>query len=413
MATHLHRNIITFASGEGLSGLSYGMVAPMTVLAVLLHENGARPWMIGSLMAIQQGASVLPQMLGVYLFRSNRRRKVNLVLWSLTMLTPPLIAMSALVYWSPQIGPAFTRWGLICGFLLFSLAGGMPAAVWMDWLAHLFEQKIRGRVFGIVFGSLNLTQAGGAVIGGAVLLANPGNTGFAILYLASGVLLFVANTIFLAARDPAQHADEVVIKTDFTRMLSLFAYSLRSRNFRNFLIGRLLATLGLSMMPFIIIYYLSAHGGELEEARIIQFSAGQWIMASLALVAIGWIGDRWGHRLGIVLGTLMQIFALLLLVTTAGPWSCLAVYAILGICQGANSVSHYNLLCETCPHDNRKVHITAGNLAMLPSLLMVPIFAGLLVEYYSIAALQWACLIISIAAFAWFVCLLKEPRTTP
>ena len=413
MAAHHRHNIAVFTVGEGLSGLALSLVAPMTVLAVLLHENGARPWMLGSLMAIQGGVSVLPQALGVYLFRSNRRKKANLVIWHLVMISPVPLVMAALVHWSGQLGPELMRWGLFGCFLLLSLAGGTVLAVWMDWLAHLFEQRVRGFAYGVSFGISNLAGAGSAVIAGAVLIKIPGNGGYAILYLASGLLLFVANSTFLAARDPAQHADDPPMRTNIAEMLSRFAHSLRQRNFRNFLIGRVLAMLGFGIVPFIAIYYLSADGGALEKGRIVQFSAGELIMQCAALIGFGWMGDRLGHRFGILIGTAMQALTLLLLVTTAGHWSCLAVYAILGICMGANSVSHYNLLCETCPHDNRKVHITAGNLAMLPGMLLVPILAGVLVEYYGIAALMWVSLIISTVALAWFAFRLHEPRTIP
>ena len=196
-------------------------------------------------------------------------------------------------------------------------------------------------------------------------------------------------------------------------MLSLFGHSLRERNFRSFLIGRLLAMLGFSILPFIIMYYKQPLGGELPEARIIQFSAGQWIVSSVALIGAGWLGDRWGHRYGILLGTSMQVLVLALLVSTAGPWSCIAVYAISGICYGANLVSHYNLLCETCPHDNRKAHLTVGNLAMLPVALVAPILAGMLYDFYGVRALMWVSLVISAAAALWFLFRLKEPRTVP
>ena len=412
MAAHLRRNVAVFVTGEGFSGFGQNLVAPMTVLAVLLHKHGATPMMIGALMTIQVGASVLLQALGVYLFRSTRRRKVNLVLWYVSI-CPVYFVMAAIVYWWEALGSGAVRWGLPCCFLAIALAGGTAQSVWMDWVAHLFEQRLRGRAFGLMHGFSNLTSASAAVLGGAVLSAYPGSNGFAILYVAAGLILLVGNSVYLAVHDPAQKVQEVLKRTGFVEMLSLFGHSLRERNFRSFLIGRLLAMLGFSILPFIIMYYKQPLGGELPEARIIQFSAGQWIVSSVALIGAGWLGDRWGHRYGILLGTSMQVLVLALLVSTAGPWSCIAVYAISGICYGANLVSHYNLLCETCPHDNRKAHLTVGNLAMLPVALVAPILAGMLYDFYGVRALMWVSLVISAAAALWFLFRLKEPRTVP
>ena len=413
MAAHLPRNLTTFAIGEGLSGFGQNLVSPMVVLVVLLHAHGAPAPMIGALMTIQLGASMLPQALGVYLFRSTRRRKVHLALWYMLTCSPMFLVMAAIAYWSQALGDGATRWGLIGSFLVMCLAGGTAASVWMDWIAHLFEQRVRGRAFGLMHGVSNLTAAGAAVIAGKVLDEVPASHSYALLYLSAGLILMAACGVYLTARDPAQHAEEVLTRTGFGEMLTLFGRSLHQRNFRGFLIGRLLAILGFSILPFIVIHYSGAQGGGLAEPRVVQFSAGQWIASSVALLGAGWLGDRLGHRCGLLLSTSAQIVVLLLLLSTAGVWSCIAVYALVGIWEGANRTAHYNLLCETCPHDNRKAHLTVGNLALPPAAAGAPLLAGWVSYAHGFAVLIWASLAVSAAAFLWFLLALKEPRTVP
>jgi MFS family permease len=187
--------------------------------------------------------------------------------------------------------------------------------------------------------------------------------------------------------------------------------SLRDRNFRSFLVGRALGLCGFGILPFLEMYYTSAAGGGIRPGDVITYGAAQSVGFALGNLGLGWIGDRWGHRVPMILGTAVQAATLGLLLTTAGPASCLAAYAGAGIISAAGLIAYYNLLLETCRHEGRVAHIMAGNLMLAPAGLLAPLAAGLVAERCGLSWLFAACLALSLASLTWFVAFVRDPRT--
>ncbi len=408
---HKWYNAACMATGESLWGFGGSLVAPMTILVALLHSQGASGLMVGSIMSVQNGLLVLPQWLGILLFRSRRRRKFNLMLVHMLVVPPTLIAMAFITHQSAQWGPRWTCWLLWSCFALLNFGLGLVVGVWSEWIAHIFETRIRGRVIGFALGLSSLVGAGGVFISAAILKKMPGTDGYSLLYLLAAGVVVVALAVYMMVRDPAE-ADEVEPHVaGLGVLLQKFKHSLSDRNFRNFLIGRLLATFGFTVPPFMVIHYQSSDGGLLIVGWIIAYSAAEWIARGVANLFTGWLGDKRGHRMCVVLGAVTQVATLVVLATTGGVWSCIAAFAGIGICMAAADLSYYNLLIETCPHDNRGAHITVGNLATLPAIIAAPLLAGLLVQRSGTTALVYVSLAISVVALAWYLAKVKEPRT--
>jgi flagellar biosynthesis component FlhA len=81
------------------------------------------------------------------------------------------------------------------------------------------------------------------------------------------------------------------------------------------------------------------------------------------------------------------------------------------MCMGAASITNFNILIETCPHDNRVAHITAGNLVLSPITLLAPIIGGLVARSFSLDLLFQLSIGFSVAALLWVLMWMKEPRT--
>src|SRR5437868_488660 len=81
------RNFILMWAGEACWGTAMGLVMTSTVLAVYLKEYGAGPVMIGSISSIESG-SVMLGVAGLFLFRSRRRRKRQVLGWHFCAIIP-------------------------------------------------------------------------------------------------------------------------------------------------------------------------------------------------------------------------------------------------------------------------------------------------------------------------------------
>jgi hypothetical protein len=405
------RNALLCVCGEGLWGFQSSMVATATVLTVLLARHGASQRMIGAITSIEGGMVVIPQFLGLYLFTSRRRRKRQLVLWHFVAIIPFLFVNAAIIHFGPRFGGAFVRWALLASLAGMMTGMGVIVGVWMDWMACLFHTGIRGRVMGVSFFSAAFFGGGGALLAGWVLKLFPGDNTYAVLYAVAGVVAFASLATFAFLRDPAEHETVEPPGPSIKDYLRRFGQSLRDKNFRRFLVGRMLASFGFCVVPFIAVYYGSAEGGSLADATVVSCGAAMTVGMAVAHLVLGKLGDRSGHRAGIVIGAAMQVAAIIVLFLTPGWWGCVLTYVCAGVCVSAGYLSHSNMLFETCPHDHRLAHITVGNFVMGAPLIVAPLLAGLAAHAWGLKTMFLACLFFSIAAVMWFALAVKEPRT--
>lgn len=424
------RNAVLHIIGEGLWGLQTYLVFASTVLTVLLRDLGASKRLIGSVGAIEGGFLVLPQFIGLYFFSSHRLRKRRLMIWHYTVIIPFLFLNGILLTQFDKLSPATVSGGLILGYAGYMGAIGVALSAWMDWLAHLFHKKIRGTIMGIAFAFYSLLGVVGGLFASwllsryprgeslivppikGVLVAKLNVEPYIILYFAAGIIASLSMICFSLVADPAAETDPAndPPPPSLPSILGKFRESLRDHAFLNFLVGRVLASLGFCMIPFIAMYYLSVAGGGLASSIVVGCGAATPFGTALANLILGRLGDRHGHRIGIVVGSVAQIFALTLMLTGTGFWSCIFTYLCTGVVISSAFLSHNNMLYETCPHDHRMAHITVGNLVLSLPLLAAPILAGIVAQQQGTTRLFMICLGFSILALLWFLAFVKDPR---
>ena len=386
------------------------MVAPATVLTVMLREYGAGERMIGSISAIESGAALVPQIIGIYLFTSRQRRKMNLVLWHALLMAPAMLAIAVLTHYAGRIPPAALRLAMLGCFAWFQLFMGIIVAVWLDWLAHLFAPAIRGTVFGVSWCASSVAGTFGALLAGHVLKVYPSPAAYTYLYLAAGVLAAASMGAFAMIRDPAIDSPDGPPRISTAALFDSFRLSLLDRNFRAFIIGRVLSAAGFCIGPFIALYYTSASGGGLPKNAVVSFSAAATVGMAIGNLGLGRLGDRRGHRIGIIVGAAMQVAALVVMLVSAGRLSCMLAYFGAGLAGASGFLSHTNMLYETCPHDSRIAHITVANLLMGVTMIVCPLAGGVAAARWGLPTLFAICLAVSACAFLWLLFRLREPR---
>lgn len=406
------RNTFLNMAGEALWGFQAALVASATVLTVLLTRFDASARLIGVIPAIEGTLVVLPQIVGIWLFHSSAHRRRDLVLWHLMLPIPMLLAMGILILSPASANQPFMRCALLCLFAAFVAGIGAIVSVWMDWLADLFRPAIRGTAIGIAFAAAALAGVAGGVIAGAVIGKWPGLVTYGILYMIAGLIAAGSFLCFGLIDDShcSASAPAVSRPPSPAETMKRFRLSIADLNFRRYIIGRGLAAMGFAMTPFIAIYYRTKDGGSLTEAEVIAAGSLMALGAAAGNLAFGKIGDKLGHRLGVITGAVMQAVTLLLLLTTHGSWSCAVAYFCAGICVSSTFVSHSNMLYETCPHDHRLSHITLGNMVLALPLLAGGLLSGQVAERFGLYPLFWMCLVLSLGGCTWLVLLVREPR---
>jgi hypothetical protein len=406
------RNTILNMTGEALWGFQTSLVASATVLTVLLTRLGASACLIGAIPAIEGTLIVLPQIVGIWLFHSSANRRRDLVLWHLTLPIPMLFLMGILLLTPAREHPAFMRVALLFIFAAFMAGIGSIVSVWMDWLADLFRPAIRGTAIGIAFAAAALAGVAGGVLAGAILGKWPGLVTYGVLYVVAGLIAAGSFICFWFVNDSHCSAPTAAVShpPSPAETLERFRLSLADLNFRRYVVGRGLAAMGFAMTPFIAIHYQTRAGGGLTEGAVIAAGSLMALGAAVGNLAFGKIGDKLGHRLGVIFGAVMQAVTLTLLLATQGLWSCALAYFCAGVCVSSTFVSHSNMLYETCPHDNRLSHITLGNMVLTLPLLAGGLLSGQIAERLGLYPLFGMCLVLSLGGSAWLALLVREPR---
>ncbi|MHC4985691.1 MAG: MFS transporter, partial [Planctomycetota bacterium] len=350
------RNVTLNAVGDGVWGFQYEGLAALTVLPVLLKAYGASLSEIGLVGAIECMV-LLAQVLGIYVFRSRRHRQRQLVLWFALVALPLFALMGVVNHSAAGLSLPGRRWALLGTFAAYLFATGVGAGAWNDWLTHLFDRSIRGRVIGLGWGAFSLCGSVGSLcVGWIVFRTVEGSDDpnrydvYSYLYFGATGIGLVGCLLYSLIKDTG--ADDAVDTPapKLPELLKRFGHSLADRNFRRFLIGRMLATLGFSIAALITAYYKSSEGGGLAGWKIIALGAAIPVGRATSFILLGALGDRHGHRLGVVIGAGIQVATVAIVLTTSGPISCLVAYVGLGLGLGAGWICGFNMSVESCPH---------------------------------------------------------------
>lgn len=402
------RTIFLLCMGESCWGFQISLVAPTVVLSVLLSQLGASPVMIGSIFAIETGGMLLPQFLGIFLFRSNRNKQRRLVLWHVLFMIPFLFFMSAVIWSASWLGHGLSAWLLLLGFLGFQGAVGMVTAAWIEWFSQIIPREIRGTVLGLSWGLAALMGTVAGLWAGKLILNHPGLPIYALLYLIAGIMAMLSISVFIFIRYE-EAADTGFEQMDFREMMSTFWISLKSREVQSFLIGRALMLAAQSVVPFIAVYYATRDGGMLSSGVIVSCGAAMAAGVALGNVTLGFLGDHWGHRMSLVVASLSHGMGLAMLLIFPGVWSCGMAYFLTGYGLAASGSPHNNVLLETSPHPHLLSHITAVNTALSPAAILFPLIAGKAVTYWGMRPIFLVTSLLGILAAIWLGSLGKRP----
>jgi MFS family permease len=309
--------------------------------------------------------------------------------------------------------PGVYRALMLAGFAGYIGAIGIVAASWVEYfLATIYDSSIRGTVMGLSSFGASFAGTGGALFAGWLIGALPGTDAYAWLYVLSWALGMVSITMFLFIKDPGGTNAPESHRPTLAELRESLRLSLGMANFRNYLAGRVLAVAGFSLIPFIAIFFTSASGGGLAKELVVACFSGYTVANALGALALGRLGDRFGHRWGMLFGAGMQAVTLGVALLAPGVAGCILTYVGAGLANSCGFVSHSNLVMEMCPEDipNRVAHISIANLFIGLIGALAPLISGWVVSNWSVPRLFTICLGISLAALAWFLLRFKEPR---
>jgi MFS family permease len=386
-----------------LSFISYA-----TILPLFVSKLTSNPLPIALLAVIGQSSWYLPQLLAAGPTERLARNKpvvVNLGLFTerIPLWFLPIAALTSL--WSPTLALVI----FLLAYAAHGLGAGAIGPAWADMLARIFPVERRGRFFGITSFVGTGLGAVGAIFSGWLLGAFVFPYDFFYAFTIAAVFITISWAFLAMTREPAHIVPQAVKQQKSGQSLRKIVAIVRDdHNFRNYLIGRLLSSLGNMAAGFVTV--AAVYRWNLADSTVGYFTASLLIGQTIGNLVAGFIADRLGHKLSLQTGLLSLAAAYTLAWWAPAPAFYHLVFVLMGLSAGIMIVSGILINLEFSRAEHRPTYVGIANTTMGIGGILAPLIGGAiaLIGYNSLFALS-ACF--AFAALVMMIFVVKEPRS--
>jgi MFS family permease len=285
------------------------------------------------------------------------------------------------------------------------------------FIAEQSSEENRARVFGITETLFMIVSVVGPPLGGWLAYAY----GFKVMLTCAGSFYLIATIIRVLMARTAAKGEEAnpqklsvkSLKTNLGMMMGLVlggglvTWILLTDGVRD-----IAYALSFNLMPL----YLEEIGGlTIKQIGWLESIFGIFMM--LVTIPAGWLADKRGERLGIVLGFLLEFAALMIFMRAPNFWGYAAAWAILGVGVGMMSPAYQSLISKAVPDKVRGTAFGLFNTSLGLVSLPAPAIGAQLWERVTprlpFQLTAWMSLLAIIPAWLKFRLPGKTEQTTP
>ncbi len=376
-----------------------------TIVPLFISKLTPSTLPIGLVAVIAQAGWYLPQLFTAAPVQRLARMKAVVVNAGLFLERLPLfmLVLSAIV------AAKSLTWGLILflvGYAWHSLGAGVVATSWQDLIARCFPVDRRGRLLG----ATQFLGAGAAALGAGfsaqILKGYPFPTNFIYCFVIAAVGILLSWIFLSLTREPVQRAD-VPQQSQHQFWASLPGIVRHDQNFRRFLVARLLLALGGMGYGFITV--AAVQRWHVPDGTVGLFTASLLIGQTFGNLGLGFLADRFGHKLTLEIGTLAALIAYALAWIAPSPGWQYLVFALLGITSAALFVSGVLMVMEFSPPERRPTYVGLANTSTGMVSMVAPMIGAWLagIGYSWLFAVTAGINLAALVALYWGV---QEPR---
>jgi MFS family permease len=382
------------------------LISPSLVLAWFVNRLGAPNVLVGLLPAILSGGWFLPQLLV-----AGRVQGLSRVMpWYTTTGILRTIAMALIALFTVLLA-GYPQMLLVVFFVLFIIYGfsaGVSGVPWLEIVGKVISPRRRGSFFGMRSfwgGLLALAIAGPvAAIASERLWGLTFPYNFALLFALATIGVAVAVYFWSSIKEPASttKAQPVTVREVVRQGIEALK---TDRDYRSFMLARILMSLATIADPFYIVYAKTKLGAP-------PATIGLYLGALSAATLVSnffWspLADRAGNRTlmawsaGSVAAVPVTALALSVLAGVTGGafvyYAFAVVFVLAGFASGAARIVNNNMLLAIAPPDRRPSYIGFLN-TMLGVAIFVPVLGGALADVLGFEALFVLSVLFSLLA---------------
>lgn len=403
---NLKHNVTVGLWDGSLFGVALGFASFGTILPLFVATMTDSATLIGLVPAIHSAGWLLPQLFTASSV-SRLRRLLRTVLMTTIHERIPFLGFAIVALLLPVIG---AKVGLVLTFLLLiwqGLGGGFTANAWTSMISKIIPPDSRGTFFGMQAGLANLFISFSAIGAGYLLdsLASPWD--FAVCFFLAS-LFFALSWFALAATREPEDTEKFIPeeKTHFwddaKRVLS------RDKNFNWFLTSRILSQFATMGFSFYIIYALR----EFNMTPVIAgyLTATLTISQTISNIGMGWIGDKIGHRIMLIIGAIAAVFSALLAWNATSLAWFYPIFILTGMANVSLWMISMTMTVDFGSESDRPIYIGLAQTLTAPATIIAPIFGGWLADNAGFVPTFAISTILSLVMVGILTFLVKDPR---
>ena len=386
-------------------GLAF--MSSATVLPAFAASLGASTVLIGAIPAVMTVGWFLPPLFAAA-HTERLPQKLPFVLRWTGWERVPFLVIALVAFFLADQAPGLSMSLVLAMLLVMTAVGGLLMPAWADLVARALPARLRGRFFGLA--SLAGTAAGlvGTVFTSWALGALPPSTAYGMCFLAATVFVGLSWIALIFVREPP--ATVAPAHADFwTHLSGVPGLLRRDVNFSRYLGARVLTFGAVIGSGFFTVYALRVLRA--PEADVGLFTALMLGGQMAGQIALGWVADRAGHRLVLVIAacaaTAMNVIALA--TTSVNTFSL--VFALNGLFNAAIQVSVLNVLLEFAPTPQQNpTYVGIEKTFLAPFGFALPLVGGLLIDAVGYGFVFCLSAVFGLASAAVLWLLVRDPR---
>jgi MFS family permease len=403
---HLRYNVTVGLLDGAFFGSGIGFASFSTILPLFVASMTNSATLIGLVPAIHSAGWLLPQLFTASYIARLRRYKRTVVFTTIHERIP-FLGFALVAFLLPKIG---LQAGLILTFVFLiwqGLGGGFTANPWTSLISKIIPPESRGTFFGTQAALANLLISGAAIGAGYLLNSFDAPLNFMACFLIASVF-FTFSWIFLAlTREPADY--EKVIEDNpppfwhgAGRILK------RDKNFNWFLAARILSQFATMGFPFYIVYALRRF--QMDEVTAGYLTATLTLAQTIANAGMGWLGDRVGHRLMLIIGAASALLSSLFAWFAPSLAFFFPIFILAGFANVSIWTNGMTMTVDFSDESERPFYIGLAQTLTAPATILAPLIGGWIADTQGfVSTFGWAT-VLSIVMMLILIILVKEPR---
>jgi MFS family permease len=403
---HLRYNVKVGLADGGFFGLALGFASFGTILPLFVASLTDSATLIGLVPAIHAAGWMLPQLFTAKHTSRLRRYKRTVLLMTIHERIP-FLGFAAVALLIPTIG---IQTGLILAFLLLTwqgLGGGFTANPWTSMISKIIPPENRGTFFGTQAAVANLFISGAAVGAGYLLDYLDSPIDFAICFFIASFLFTVSWFALALTREP-EDTEKVIEENQPPLWKGAGRILQRDRNFNWFLVSRFLSQFATMGFSFYIVYALRRF--DADAVILGYFTATLTIAQTIANVAMGWFGDRIGHRAMLIVGAVAAMLSSLLAWFASSITWFFPIFILSGLTNVSIWTNGMTMATSFSNENERPFYIGLAQTLTAPATIIAPLLGGWIADSFGFVPTFSISTILSLVMMAilWFI--VKDPH---